>query len=334
VLADRDMLSGWSDALEVLFGRGVEEAVGDLALHHGTGSLDFDGIGIFPVYQLLEGYGAATIAELSETIAFGATEGLSAAAGKRAWDAWTAEHGDPTPGFLRLAEDMGVLTIDGDVVELTPLGTWDTLRSLSGIKLEHLPPSAELTGDQVLICCLGMREAAFGRELEGWLAARSPGDAVTEILAAGAADGRGSLFLTSAVVIARGIDGETDAAWRDALGIPAVRPYAVEELNRRVGRDPATDPLPDAEPAPSDQLVMSAHTIMASYEKTSDPERLAEAVREAADGYGSEVALFDQLWRSRQSAALAALKGIGTTHPDKKTAKAARAAARKASTAR
>jgi hypothetical protein len=48
----------------------------------------------------------------------------------------------------------------------------------------------------------------------------------------------------------------------------------------------------------------------------------------------SEAAMFEQMWRSRHQVAYQALAVIGQHHPDKKTAKAARATLHKASSAR
>src|SRR6266851_8448377 len=103
---------------------------------------------------------------------------MTPSAAEHAWAAWTFKHGDPTRGYLGLAEELGVLKIDGETVTLTPLGTWAMLGQLHNAHLEHLPDSAELTPYQVLVCRLGMSDEAFGRELECWLTAREPGSAV------------------------------------------------------------------------------------------------------------------------------------------------------------
>jgi hypothetical protein len=59
-----------------------------------------------------------------------------------------------------------------------------------------------------------------------------------------------------------------------------------------------------------------------------------DAVTEQATSPASQAALFEQMWRSRHAVAEQALAVIGEWHPDKKTAKAARTAARKAVSAR
>jgi hypothetical protein len=87
-----------------------------------------------------------------------------------------------------------------------------------------------------------------------------------------------------------------------------------------------------AEPLDCDAVVMASHAILAGYAIAS-PDRVAEAVREAA-APGPEAALFERMWRSRHMIAGQALMAAGKLHPDKKVAKAARAALVKASTAR
>ena len=226
-----------------------------------------------------------------------------------------------------------MLKIDGETVTLTPLGTWAMLRQLHNAHLEHLPGSAELTPYQVLVCRLGMSDEAFGRELECWLTAREPGSAVTELLTEAAAQSDSPLYLRTGAQIAAGISGDTDEAWREALAMPEVRPYAAAELNRRAGRDFWDNPLPGREPIHCDSAVMASHGIIAAYEGSKDPAEVARAVREEASRT-SEAAMFGEMWRSRHQVAYQALAVIGQHHPDKKTAKAARAALHKASSAR
>ncbi len=178
-----------------------------------------------------------------------------------------------------------------------------------------------------------MSDEAFGRELECWLTAREPGSAVTELLTEAAAQSDSPLYLRTGIQIAAGISGDTDEAWREALAMPEVRPYAAVELNRRAGHDFWDNPLPGLEPIHCDSAVMASHGIIAAYEGSKDPAEVASAVREEASRT-SEAAMFEEMWRSRHQVAYQALAVIGQHHPDKKTAKAARAALHKASTAR
>jgi hypothetical protein len=126
--------------------------------------------------------------------------------------------------------------------------------------------------------------------------------------------------------------GRRLAAWLSAMSLPAMRPYAVAELNRRAGRDAQHDPLPGLEPFECDAVVMASRAIMAGY-ATGGPDGVAAAVRQAA-APGPETVLFEQMWRSRHVVAEQALRAAGKLHPDKKIAKAARTASVKAASAR
>ena len=142
-----------------------------------------------------------------------------------------------------------------------------------------LPASAELTPIQLIICRLGMSGEAFEQELQAWLAARDPAGAVSALLEA-AAETDGA-YLTTGVQIAAGIEDDTEAAWLSAMSLPAIRPYAVAELNRRAGRDPQHDPLPGLEPAECDAVVIASRAIVAG-SATAGADGVAAAVRQAA----------------------------------------------------
>jgi hypothetical protein len=107
---------------------------------------------------------------------------------------------------------------------------------------------------------------------------------------------------------------------------------AAPELNRRAGRDAQHDPLPGLEPLDCDAVVMASRDIVAGY-ATGGCDGVAAAVRRAA-APGSEAVLSEQMWRSRHAIANQALLTAGKLHPDKKIAKAARAALVKANSVR
>lgn len=77
---------------------------------------------------------------------------------------------------------------------------------------------------------------------------------------------------------------------------------------------------------------MASRAILAGY-AVGGSDCVAAAVRQAAAA-GSETVLFEQMWRSRHAIANRALMTAGKLHPDKKIAKAARAASVKAASVR
>jgi hypothetical protein len=324
---DAEVVADWSRALDALFAHGPEQALPSGA---DPAPLDFNGVGSFPMFKLLEQHGTATIETLSAEIAAGAVEGMTPSRGRQRWTAWTARHGDPAPAFLRLAEEFGAVIVEGRDVRLTPLGVWGVIQQLRGARIEALPAPGELTAVQIIICKHGMPEHAFEEELRAWLEVREPADAVTALLVM--AEENEDAYLVTGVQIAAGIEGDTEAAWRSALSLPKIRPYAVLELNRRADRDPGRDPLPGVEPSWCDPVVIVSRAILAAY-ASHDPAGVAEAVRRAA-APDPETVLFEQMWRSRHPIAEQALLAAGKLHPDKKLAKAARAATIKATSAR
>ena len=333
VRSDQEIIADWTRALDALYGHGLEHVLPEGV---SPAPLDFEGIGNYPIFKLVEQHGSASIAAVSAMIAERAAEGMTPSAGRAKWRTWTAEHGDPTGPFLRLAAEFGVVAIDGSTVAITPLAASAVIRE-AGAKTEMMPPSAEMTARQLIICKLGLSAGAYAEERQAWLATRDPAEAVSSLLAVAsdaAADGNFA-YLTAAVEIAAGIQGDTETAWRSATGLPGIRPYAVAELNRRAGRNPQRNPLPGLEPGPCDAVTIASDAVLACYAAWSGADtaaELARVVRQAA-APASEAALFEQMWRSRHAASVRALKVIGQAHPDKKIAKAARAAVVKAASA-
>jgi len=86
---DAQIRTAWDGALNALFAHGVEDLLPEAA---NPAPLDFHGIGNFPLLAMLEQHGTATVAELSDEIALGATEGMTPSAAEHAWAAWTSKH--------------------------------------------------------------------------------------------------------------------------------------------------------------------------------------------------------------------------------------------------
>ena len=107
VRTDTQIIADWCRALDALFAHGVEHALPPGA---DPAPLDFDGIGNFRAFKLLEQHGTATADIVSAAIAEGATEGMTPSSARRRWTAWTARHGDPPAAFLRLAAQVGAVT--------------------------------------------------------------------------------------------------------------------------------------------------------------------------------------------------------------------------------
>jgi hypothetical protein len=253
---DADVLADWEGALEALYAHGLDHVI---PAGVNPKPLDFHGNGVYPLLKLLQLGGIAPVDVLAGAVAAAVTDGLPASYGRTQWAAWVAKHGDPTRAFLELTAELGALTLDGTTVTLAPLST----RFLVGeakVGVEQLPAPADMTADQVILCRLGMGDEAFGRELDGWLAAREPAGGVRDLLAVAAEMKPGDYgYLMTALRVAADIEGDTEAVWQEAATASSlVRPHAIAELSRRAGRDPWRDPLPGLEFLDRDAVVMAS----------------------------------------------------------------------------
>src|SRR5258708_12994300 len=93
----------------------------------------------------------------------------------------------------------------------------------------------------------------------------------TMLEGAAAAERENPAYLTTGVQIAACIQGDTEAAWRSVTSLPAIRPYAVAELNRRAGRDAQHNPLPRLEPLEGAAVVMASRATPVRYPTPRPP---------------------------------------------------------------
>jgi hypothetical protein len=137
-----------------------------------------------------------------------------------------------------------------------------------------------------------------------------------------------------AVAATTRIGTPAEAAWRQSLTVPPVRPYAKVALAQLSGIDPEdTSPadLPDElEMTPEDLAWVATDLLtLAIDEEFPDPEYLAISFREAVP-VGREQMLFEGMARGAHPETEGVLNHLGEYHPDKQIAKAARTAAHKA----
>jgi hypothetical protein len=267
------------------------------------------------------------VALADEVIREGATGELSAAEAAEAWAAWTRDHGGPAGVLLRRLSELGAVRLDdedeGPVTRLMPLGSWAVREQLiaSGVDLPLLPPPAEMTAADLVGAAEGASEEEFAAETDAWLALREPGPAARELLDFGAVAGPAERM--TAVTVVHHLGDAAEPAWRAALDVPALRPYAKMAL-----ADTAGGALPGLEPQASDIAWLVADMLAAMPEEL-EPEELSAEFAEAIPA-GTEEALFDAMARLPHPDAAAVLTLIGEHHPDKKTAKTARRYAYKA----
>lgn len=323
---DLEVLAIWSEALTFLMTESLEIDA-DLDEELG-GDLDFYGAGVGLVTALFLARGEGVLVALAdEVIREGATGELSAAEAAETWAAWTRAHGGPAGVLLRRLSELGAVRLEdedeGPVTRLTPLGAWAVREQLiaSGVDLPLLPPPAEMTAADLAGAAEGASEEEFAAEADAWLALREPGAAARELLDFGAV--AGPVERMTAVTVVRRLGGAAEPAWRAALDVPALCPYAKMALAETVGGS-----QPGLEPQASDTAWLVVD-MLAAMSADLEPEELAAGLAEALPR-GAEEAMFDAIARLPHPDAAGVLTLIGEQHPDKKTAKAARRYAYKA----
>ncbi|MGW1274910.1 hypothetical protein, partial [Streptomyces sp. NPDC002491] len=133
---------------------------------------------------------------------------------------------------------VGALTCGGGQATLTPLGSWAVWVKLEQICVAAQSPAGniEQSAEGMLRGCAQLRPNAARAEYRAWLAARTVGSAVSELLLAARGDDallRGLAFEALRVV---GAPAEPDV--RAVVEEPALRPYALLWLAEHDGVDP------------------------------------------------------------------------------------------------
>jgi len=132
---------------------------------------------------------------------------------------------DPMPGLFALLTTFGAVTTSAGKPQITTLGRWAQGELQASLPL---PVSPDLPAAGLLARMASFEGDADRRRVaRGWLKARTPTDAVREILAAADQASPSLRFLAIGVAHALGDDeDETLPAWQEMTGAPRVGPYA------------------------------------------------------------------------------------------------------------
>ncbi|MDF2265337.1 hypothetical protein P2Q00_07775 [Streptomyces coacervatus] len=139
---------------------------------------------------------------------------------------------------LHALASVGALTYGAGQATLTPLGSWAVWVKLEQICVAAQSPAGniEVAADEMLRGCAQLRPNAARAEYRAWLAARTVGSAVSELLDAARGDDallRGLAFEALRVV---GAPAEPDVS--AVAEEPTLRPYALLWLAEHDGVDP------------------------------------------------------------------------------------------------
>ncbi|GAA2317760.1 hypothetical protein OHT20_29695 [Streptomyces caniferus] len=210
---------------------------------------------------------------------------------------------------------------DASEAQLTPLGNWSVW-----VKLEQICVAAQSTAGHIeqsaeamLRGCARLTPGPARAEYRAWLAARSVGAAVEELLTV--ARGEDALLRGLAFEALRAVGAPAEPAVRAAADEPALRPYALLWLVEHEGGDPETAPdvLTREE---STWLWVDTAAAVADHGETQLLVRhLDSAVQ------GSVPRLLEEVRAIGHPRTVQVLVALAAAHPDPALAKAVRRAA-------
>ncbi|MBB5153733.1 hypothetical protein [Saccharopolyspora phatthalungensis] len=306
--SDETVLDVWADALGVLVNEALQDddVLLDLA----------DSATIGMVSLFLARNEGMPVAELREVIGETAVDEFTPPG---AWESWVDRRGDPAERLLSPLADLGAAQVDQGIARLTPLAQYAFGGALTdgGVEVPLLPPVEQLAAFDLLDFAKGATDDELAAETEAWFEARGADAATQELLTAAATGDAEDRMIAIAITAPRA--ATAPQRWREALDEPMLRPYAKLTLYQL---DPSEQEL---EPTVTDAARLLTDMLGAaldSVESEELPDVLAEAVPP-----GEEATIFEEMWRLDHPDVREVLTLIGTKHPDKKIAKAARKAA-------
>ncbi|MFH9611752.1 hypothetical protein [Streptomyces sp. NPDC017448] len=216
---------------------------------------------------------------------------------------------------------VGALTLGRGHATLTPLGNWAVWVKLEQICVAAQSPAGniEQSAADMLLGCARLTPGPARDEYRAWLAARTVGSAVAELLAV--ARGEDALLRGLAFEALRVVGAPAEPEVRSVLAEPSLRPYALLWLAEYEGNDPddAQDVLSREE---ATWLWVDTAAAVADHGETGLLVRhLDTAVQ------GTVPALLDEVRAVGHPRTVQVLVALAAAHPDPALAKAVRRAA-------
>ncbi|UZI33836.1 hypothetical protein N7925_29000 [Streptomyces sp. CA-278952] len=216
---------------------------------------------------------------------------------------------------------VGALTLGRGHATLTPLGNWAVWVKLEQICVAAQSPAGniEQSAADMLLGCARLTPGPARAEYRAWLAARTVGSAVAELLAV--ARGEDALLRGLAFEALRVVGAPAEPEVRAVLAEPSLRPYALLWLAEYEGNDPddAQDVLSREE---ATWLWVDTAAAVADHGETGLLVRhLDSAVQ------GTVPALLDEVRAVGHPRTVQVLVALAAAHPDPALAKAVRRAA-------
>ncbi|MFC4889939.1 hypothetical protein ACFPK5_32920 [Streptomyces beijiangensis] len=231
----------------------------------------------------------------------------------------------PLPALLEWAlrglAAVGALTLGEGQATLTPLGNWAVWVKLEQICVAAQSPAGniEQPAEDMLHGCAALTPGPARVEYRAWLAARTVGSAVAELLAV--ARGDDALLRGLAFEALRVVGAPAEPVVRAAAGERTLRPYAVLWLAEYEGADPedAADALTREEA--TWLWVDTAAAVSDHGESPLLVRHLESAVQ------GTVPALLEEVRAVGHPRTVQVLVALAAAHPDPALAKAVRRAA-------
>jgi hypothetical protein len=300
--------------------------------------LDLTGHGIALVMELFLGTRAGIpVTQLSESVKSAAIAEVPPAAAEHQWAEWTSAHGDPAGLLLGQLEKLSAVTVADEVARLEPLALHAVTAKLRAydVHVPDLPPPGAMTPDDVVLLSMSGTEEDFAADFASWVAERTPEEAARELLAFAAGEGAG--VRTETIQVVSRLGDAAEPALREALDRPELRCYAKMALiERMAARDPE-QPVPAELTRTTEDLAWFMADSFTPLTRTIDRNATLPFDMTQLSGAGWDVStesLFDAMARLDHPDAEAVLTMLGKHCDDKKTAKAARKAAFKATSRR
>ena len=305
--------------------------------------LRFQGQGVVAAMLLfLDRRTAMSVADVRDVVRSGALSGRKSARARRAWDAWTRNHGDPVGWLLAELAELDAIAVppsgdgfvvpddeDAVVIALAPLALWglrEQLR-LEGIEIPQIAMTGEPLRAADLVALVGsLSDAEFEAEAAAWVASHGPDRAARDLLAFAAFSGPQPRLV--AVNLTRQIGPGANLAWRDAMQRPELRGYARVALSALAAELPESTQPMVLDPDPDDLTWMATDLLaLACGDEDPDPDEIAAQFAEAVPR-GEESWIIGLMSRSSHPDVAQVLTVLGRYHPDRRVAKEARRAAR------
>ncbi|MBB2913856.1 hypothetical protein FHS43_005165 [Streptosporangium becharense] len=314
---DDDVLDAWLTGLQSV-------DYGDPELDDEDATIALSGLSRALLVRVLLAMGSKPLAELRTELAEAAAEYDDLAA--EAWAAATARYGDPLTPVLDWLTGYGMVEVEHDQVRLTPLGMEGVVHLVddADIELDARPAIDAMTALDLLSFSSELPEEEADAEFAAWLELRSPEQAARDLLEAAAEDDADALVRVQAASMVGSLGEVAVPAWRAALDVPSLHPYAATHL-AQLGVEDAEPPTQ----ADTHWLILDMLTISAGLGR---PEFVS-----SLDDIGaapSLIGLLDVIWKVRHPHLEELLEAIGEAHPDKQVGKAAKRALFKARSGR